>query len=164
MVQVMQNRISNPKCRPSVTKSIRLVILGILLGTLISGTGCQLTSDRGLVRGWADVNSLGTPAAFVDQMRTDDFRTAAPASVLHNVGTSEVPRDVSGTTPDTFQVFPMGEFDCEVTPTSYEIPMRDPDPCLQQTSHSVRQADRGWEDSQRLPIRPVYKAAGAWLF
>jgi hypothetical protein len=81
-------------------------------------------------------------------MRTDDFRTAPPPSVLHNVGTNVVSRDVSGTTPDTFQVFPMGEFDCEVTQTSHEILQRAPI------------TGPASNDANRHSDKPV----GAWLF
>lgn len=50
-------------------------------------SGCQATRQHGLSRAWADVNSLGKPAAFYDQFRTDSFRTPPPATGLPVVET-----------------------------------------------------------------------------
>ncbi len=140
MIQVMQKRVLSSKYRRADTVGFRILGLGILFGSLVGGTGCQMATDCGLVRGWADVNSMGSPAAFVDQMRMDDFRTAAPPNVLHNTKTIELPRDVSGSTPDAFEVFPVGELDQEVQQTSGEF---------RQPMHAEQRA---------------VKTAGAWLF
>lgn len=140
MVQVMQKRDSSSKCRRGDTVSFRFLGLWILSGSLVGGTGCQMATDCGFVRGWADVNSMGSPAAFVDQVRMDDFRTAAPPNVLHNVETIGLPRDVSGSTPDAFEVFPVGKLD-----------------------QGVQQSSGAFQQSMHAGQRRT-KTAGAWLF
>ena len=148
MVQVMQKRDSNLKYLRADAVRCQFVGLGILCVSLVGGTGCQMATECGLVRGWADVNSTGSPAAIVDQMRMDSFRTAAPPNVLYDVGRIEVPRDFSGSEPDSFEVFPVDEFDQEVQQTSGE---------LQQPTHGERSV------SHHVDQRSV-SPAGAWLF
>lgn len=148
MVQVMLKRDANSKCLQADTIVGRLAMLGILCGGLVGGTGCQLATECGLVRGWADVNSTGSPAAIVDQMRMDAFRTAVPPNVLYEVSRIEVPRDFSGAAPDSFEVFPVDEFAREVQQTSGE---------LQQPSHGERSVS---DHADQRSVTP----AGAWLF
>lgn len=148
MIQGMQKRDANSKCRCVDTIVGRLLLLGILCGGLVGGTGCQLATECGLVRGWADVNSTGSPAAIVDQMRMDAFRTAAPPNVLYEVSRIEVPRDFSGSEPDSFEVFPVDEFAQEV----------------QQTSGEFRQPPHGGRSVSHHADQRSVTPAGAWLF
>jgi hypothetical protein len=148
MVQVVQKRNSNFDCTRPGTKVVWLVARAMIVGGLMTGTGCQMANGRGVVRWWADVNSLGGRAAFVDQMRTDGFRTPAPPTVLYNVQTTTVPRDVSSTKPDSFEVFPSDESDQQVQQTSGEV--RQP----------MYRAEPAGNYYDQRPVKP----AGAWLF
>jgi len=120
----------------------------MVIGSLLAGTGCQLANDCGLVRGWADVNSTGSPAAFVEQMRTNDFRTTAPRNVLHDAQIIEFPRDSFGSPPDTFEVFPVDELDPQVQQTSAEF---------QQPAHVEKSASH---HAEQRSVKPE----GAWIF
>jgi hypothetical protein len=85
---------------------LQLAFLALLCLTL--ATGCQATQDCGLLRVWADVNSLGGPAAYFDQLRTDGSRTAAPETGLPEVVTMDVERgsyDIGATEYEQFPVF-----------------------------------------------------------
>lgn len=80
-----------------------LALIGVTFAS-----GCQATQDCGLLRVWADVNSLGGPAAFVDQFRSDGFRPAAPETGLPHVTTMDVElgsHDVGSTQYEQFPVF-----------------------------------------------------------
>jgi hypothetical protein len=121
--------------------------IGILALSAFAG-GCQATTDCGLWRIWADVNSVGEPAAFVDQMRSDGFRTPAPPNVLHEVTAINVPPSVSE--------FRSQEFDV--------IPIVDPAFDVQQTSHSTLQSADSVIAQPGAAIQPVVKPQGVWLF
>ena len=127
---------------------LRYFLAVLSAGLLLVMTGCQATTDCGLLRAWADVNSLGEPAAFIDQMRTDGFRTSAPPTVLHNVTAIEVPLSVRGPGTQVFDV----------------IPMADPAFDGQQTSHAAPQTVGSGSGPPGAATQPVVIPNGVWLF
>lgn len=148
MFEFVQKRNLN-SCRGRTrTTLVCFMARGMLIGILLTGTGCQMANDSGLVRGWADVNSTGSPAAFVEKIRTNDFRTTAPRDVLHDVQIIEFPRDCFGLQPDTFEVFPVEEVDPQVQQTSAGF---------QQPTHVGKSANH---HAEQRSVKPV----GAWLF
>ena len=70
-------QVCNGTSSIAATVQRRLMPLAIVL--LITATGCQSTKGQYDVRVWADVNSLGSPAAFIDQSRHTGFRPEPPA-------------------------------------------------------------------------------------
>lgn len=70
------------------TNPLRTIAAAISCVMLVSG--CQSTQEHGLLRVWADVNSLGAPAAFVDDFRTDAFRPRPPETGLPVVETLDI--------------------------------------------------------------------------
>lgn len=127
---------------------LRTLLSTVSAGLLLTMTGCQATTNCGLWRGWADVNSLGEPAAFVDQMRSDRFRTAASSTVQHDVSAIEFPR---GNAHSGYQ-------DCDV------IPLVDPVLGVQQTSHAIPQSVGSVIAQPGVATQTFVKPAGAWLF
>lgn len=123
-------------------------LAALAAGLLLVTTGCQTTTDCGLWRIWADVNSLGGPAAFVDQMRSDGFRTDAPPNVLHDVTAIDVPRGDSSSVNRDFDVIPLVDPALDVLQTSYARPQS-------VGSSSVQ---------PQVVTQPVVKPSGAWLF
>jgi hypothetical protein len=117
-------------------------------GLLLVMTGCQATTDRGMWRVWADANSLGGPAAFVDQMRSDGFRTDAPPNVLHDVTAINVPRGEGNSVDRDFDV----------------IPLVDPALDVQQTSYARPQSVGSGNVQPQVVPQPVVQPNGAWLF
>ncbi len=172
-----------PEFNQRLRKINRSCTIVVALSFAVLFPGCQSAQKSGLVRAWADVNSLGTPAAFIDQFRTDGFRTEAPATGLANVETIEI-RAVSpefGTMPcQQFPVFdPIIEStrsgasstsnqenflqgECETTLQSRDAPLLESG--VESISHSAMQSERF--DGVFPPLRnhPPIIPAGAWLF
>lgn len=57
----------------------------IYAALLASSIGCHLDRPHGVIRTWADYNSIGQPAIFIDDLRTDSFRTEPPITGLPDV-------------------------------------------------------------------------------
>ena len=148
MFEFVQKRNLNSCPGRTRTTLVCLMARGMVIGNLLAVTGCQMANDCGLVRGWADVNSTGSPVAFVEQMRTNNFRTTAPRNVLHDVQIMEFPRDSFGSPPDTFEVFPVGELDRQ----------------LQQTSAGFHQPTHVEKSAGHHAEQRFVKPAGAWIF
>ncbi|MDA1166563.1 MAG: hypothetical protein O3B13_25995 [Planctomycetota bacterium] len=154
-----------------------LVFSGILL------TGCQLRHENGFTRGWADVNSLGAPAAFLMQRRTDGFRPAPPETGLPQVNAIDIPLNSYGSTSSQSTVFPVQDpSDESITSdtgslNNSRLPTGRPTvttgehhaphttiPAIEAMSHTVKQPDRNEAfDATRATQRPV-APTGAWLF
>ena len=142
-------------------KAVRLRSMCLALLCVTIATGCQATHDCGLLRVWADVNSLGGPAAFVDQNRTDGFRTAAPETGLAEVRTMDVevsPYDVGATQYEQFPAFdpvddPMKDAAINDAVTKVENISHD-------SARAVRVSAEQSVHQNQLPVVP----AGAWLF
>lgn len=86
--QNMTNQNAGRSCPGQQIPSLMMVLAGVVCLSLASG--CQSTQEHGLLRVWADVNSLGGPAAFVDQFRTGSFRRSVPPTGLPVVETLDV--------------------------------------------------------------------------
>ena len=136
-------------CRGWINTTLAgLMARGVVTVSLLAGAGCQMANDCGFVRGWVDVNSTGSPAAFVEKIRTNDFRTAAPRNVLHDAKIIEFQRDCFGLQPEIFEVFPIEEVEPQVQQTSADF---------QQSAHVGKSASR---HTEQRSVKP----AGAWLF
>ncbi|NQV24853.1 MAG: hypothetical protein HQ518_10840 [Rhodopirellula sp.] len=139
--------------------------------------------DRGLLRSWADVNSLGGPAAFVDQLRTDSSRRAAPATGLAEVAVTELPRSAYSNASQEFDLIPMCEPFKETAdftgtlnesyggasrqPAGSGLPPDDsdrPSGDLKQMSHTILRSNGNSTTGIRRPVSVPVKPTGAWLF
>lgn len=125
---------------PTATGLLRVMPLGVVL--LLVAPGCQSTKGQYDVRMWADVNTLGSPAAFIDQSRRSGFRPEPP------VNTSAIPESVrietgsSGIAGEAYQTFPVFS---AMSPTSDSG-------CLQQGTGSVSTHDGEERGSLRQPM------------
>ena len=142
--------VDSPARQLQQPKTARLLNVVMVLSLVALTSGCQATKDRGLVRAWADVNSVGSPAAFVDQFRTDGFRTAPPATGLANVETIEIYADSYNSGKGEYEQFPVFEpaAGSSVEHTSHESA---------RLKHIVNT-----RPVSRHPVPVV--PAGAWLF
>ena len=166
---------------PFRTVPVQLALFA--LSFVACASGCQVSNDRGLVRAWADANSIGGPAAFVDQMRTDSFRTAPPANVLPRIKMTELPRDSWSAASQEVSVIPMvepfrdaagfaGEFSPRPDDTACQPPdsacqFDEPTPLsgdLQRMSYSDQQPRRRFSGSQNGTTGQAVTPVGAWLF
>lgn len=162
---------------------VRLGISWLCLTAFVFLTGCQATTDRGLVRAWADVNSLGGAAGFIDQLRTDNFRTAPPASVLPNVEVITMHREVLPSAPQEIPVVPMmdpggdssgssgteswsanGSVGLPVGPSESCADSASRDDQIRRMSHSFAPALHAGSQRRGLPSNLVKQPTGAWLF
>jgi hypothetical protein len=160
-----------------------LVALPLLVFSGVLLTGCQLRNENGFTRGWADVNSLGGPAAFFVQRRTDGFRPAPPETGLPHVNAIDIPVNSYGSTASEFEAFPVHapSHDSMTSDTGSLNNSRQPTgsppvttgehcgpltttPAIQAMSHTVQQPARNNVfDATRATQRPV-APTGSWLF
>ena len=159
-------RRANRHCDWRLLKAVRLRSMCLALLCVTIATGCQATQDCGLLRVWADVNSLGGPAAFVDQNRTDGFRTAAPETGLAEVRTMDVevsPYDVGATQYEQFPVFdPVDDplNDAAMNGAAMIDAAMKVENISLNSARAVRVSAEQSVHQNQLPVVP----AGAWLF
>jgi hypothetical protein len=148
MARPEQSTDFNGRLKQATAGPLQKLLAALSAGLLMVMSGCQATTDCGLWRAWADVNSLGGLVAFVDQMRTDGFRTSAPPTVLHDVTAIDLAHSVSEVRSQDFEVIPMADPACDV----------------QQTSHAAPQTVGSGSGPPGPATQPVVKPIGVWLF
>lgn len=162
-------QVQNGTSSIAATMQRRRMPLAIIL--LITATGCQSTKGQYDVRMWADVNSLGSPAAFIDQSRHTGFRPEPPANtpdipetVCFETGSS----DIEGQMYQTIPVFPAtspaseSDFHPQGTGTgTTHSSISEHGSAIKAMSHTD-----GYARNRQLPTkqRQAVVPPGAWLF
>lgn len=158
-----------PHDLPGTERVMLSRILPVIILALLVVTGCQSTKGQYDVRVWADVNSLGAPAAFIDQTRISGFRSESPGDSPDAVETIRIETGANHETAQTFPVFPLETHAADPGPNcvqngsdiTTEQGMGSDHSKIHPMSHSIEFASDRSPNASPLPGTPP---PGAWLF